>query len=813
MSEAPRAKPLLTARWSYLTLFTFAVPPEVLQPRVPDGVELDTRDGRAFVSVVGLDFHETRVFGVGWPGYRDFSDINFRFYVRRGERRGVVFVREIVPHRLVAWAARVLYDEPFVSAVVRSRVDGGESTVVVERRFEIAGRENVLRVVGRRPAFMPAPGSDEDFFKERAWGYGRARGGHTEVFEVRHHPWEMLARRQLRARDRLGERLRPRVGDPARSRARVGHPRPGLARERLSPSAPGLTADRPQWERMEQPRSDDERRREGERQLLAASGDAERGRARVRLAAGERRRGELDLAALALEQALREGAGEEAVGPELAAVLAVDPGTAGARRAAAAFGAVPSPGGDAGPFPLHVPARAAQLLAKRAELFRAVFRALPRATVLALARSVAALVPGHPPSKALAPAPGDGSASEGRGAGEWRVLGREVEPDEARALGDLYGRLLGVRRHRACARVDTPGPMREAASSRFEVSGDDYDLALADSHLALVYRSERAPEQLVLYDERTFAGQAMGHASPVLAGASADLEPRAVAAAGGTWVLGVDRDSGELVASFSTLGRSDSAIGRKRVGKRVRLAAACPCARGLAVFLAPAARALSIATTGEVSRERRLGAGLEVVDAASHGGGDVFVLLRTATEAFLQRLDGELLPLGPRVALPRLRSAREARLVWPTADLVLVLEPPDVAHAVGADDRRVAWTATIGEPLEGLAPVAGEALELLSYGPIESEWGLAGVDAGVARWTRDGLGRHGLTVRVESHDPSRALDSMKVATHAGRVALAYRSGASLELRTLEVLATPAASPPPAEWVYSLGDVPAEGESG
>ena len=112
--------PFLTARWSNLSLFTFAVAPERLAPRLPAGLELDTRNGRAFVSVVGLDFQKTRVLGVGWPGFRAFPDINFRFYARRGDQRGVVFIREIVSHRFVAWLARTCYGEPFVSAPLDS---------------------------------------------------------------------------------------------------------------------------------------------------------------------------------------------------------------------------------------------------------------------------------------------------------------------------------------------------------------------------------------------------------------------------------------------------------------------------------------------------------------------------------------------------------------------------------------------------------------------------------------------------------------------------------------------------------------------
>src|SRR4051812_2159224 len=89
--------PFLTARWSNLCLLTYAVPRALLTPRLPPGLELDTRpgladgptadrfapDGPAFVSLVAFDFLDTRVLGVPWPGYRNFPEINLRFYVRR----------------------------------------------------------------------------------------------------------------------------------------------------------------------------------------------------------------------------------------------------------------------------------------------------------------------------------------------------------------------------------------------------------------------------------------------------------------------------------------------------------------------------------------------------------------------------------------------------------------------------------------------------------------------------------------------------------------------------------------------------------
>src|SRR5438270_13540279 len=85
--------PFLTARWSNLCLLSYAVPPTLLENRLPAGLELDTRDGQAFVSLVAFDFLDTRVFGIPWPGYRNFAELNLRFYVRQGEERGVVFLR------------------------------------------------------------------------------------------------------------------------------------------------------------------------------------------------------------------------------------------------------------------------------------------------------------------------------------------------------------------------------------------------------------------------------------------------------------------------------------------------------------------------------------------------------------------------------------------------------------------------------------------------------------------------------------------------------------------------------------------------
>jgi len=46
-------------------------------------------------------------------------------------------------------------------------------------------------VAGHQPAIRPGEDSDEHFFKEHQWGFGRDRRGRTLVYEVRHPLWDL----------------------------------------------------------------------------------------------------------------------------------------------------------------------------------------------------------------------------------------------------------------------------------------------------------------------------------------------------------------------------------------------------------------------------------------------------------------------------------------------------------------------------------------------------------------------------------------------------------------------------------------------
>jgi hypothetical protein len=194
--EAPRRRPLLSAEWRDLVMLNFVVDEAVLEPLVPFGTELDRWRDRALVSVVGFRFTDTRVLGTAIPFHRDFPEVNLRFYVRRrlpdGEvRRGVVFVRELVPRLAVALVARWAYNEPYRAVPMRStapdaRVDAPGSITYKWR----AGKR--WQRVGATPVgtpLVPEPASEAAFITEHYWGYTRQRDGSTKEYQVAHPVW------------------------------------------------------------------------------------------------------------------------------------------------------------------------------------------------------------------------------------------------------------------------------------------------------------------------------------------------------------------------------------------------------------------------------------------------------------------------------------------------------------------------------------------------------------------------------------------------------------------------------------------------
>ncbi len=189
-TQAQKSQPVfLSARWVHLALVSFEIAPNILKPYIPVGTTPDFYEGKTYVSLVAFLFEDTRAFGL-IPAlfHQDFEEINLRFYVTRKEtghtKRGVVFIKEIVPKSFLAWLARTVYRENYVTLPTSHHITQGSS-------YEYRWGDSRLRVNASGKQLEAPADSFERWITEHYWGYTRVSAEKTLEYEVKHPVWHL----------------------------------------------------------------------------------------------------------------------------------------------------------------------------------------------------------------------------------------------------------------------------------------------------------------------------------------------------------------------------------------------------------------------------------------------------------------------------------------------------------------------------------------------------------------------------------------------------------------------------------------------
>jgi len=196
----------LTAAWQNLAMLNYEVDPRLLTSFIPDGTELDHWNGKTLISLVGFRFLQTKMLGLlPIPMHSNFDEVNLRFYVRRRAdnqadaevRRGVVFLRELVPRRAIAFVARTFYNESYVALPMAHEIRKvGDHDLSVAYRWRCGKCWNEINLETAGNPELAAEGTMEQFIAEHYWGYAaQPRGGCVE-YRVTHPSWRVWQSRQ-----------------------------------------------------------------------------------------------------------------------------------------------------------------------------------------------------------------------------------------------------------------------------------------------------------------------------------------------------------------------------------------------------------------------------------------------------------------------------------------------------------------------------------------------------------------------------------------------------------------------------------------
>lgn len=185
----------LEAEWRNLAIVNYEVDPLLLDTFVPKGTILDLWNGKCYVSLVAFMFRNTKILGFKIPFHVDFEEVNLRFYVKYNDnnqlKRGVVFIKEIVPKVAISLIANTLYHEHYETMPMLHSWNDLKEKKQISYSWKNKGEWNKFFLEATSAKKEIEPGSKEEFITEHYWGYTKVNDRTTFEYEVVHPKWKI----------------------------------------------------------------------------------------------------------------------------------------------------------------------------------------------------------------------------------------------------------------------------------------------------------------------------------------------------------------------------------------------------------------------------------------------------------------------------------------------------------------------------------------------------------------------------------------------------------------------------------------------
>jgi uncharacterized protein len=193
-------KTFLQAEWRKLLMANYAIDKRILEKYMPRGTEIDLWNDICYVSLVGFMFLDTKVKGLKIPFHINFEEVNLRFYVKHKDnkewKRGVVFVKEIVPKPALTLVANLIYKENYETLPMSHSWQTLDDVQTIEYRWK-KSRWNTFKVIADSSPTEIQSGSEEEFITEHYWGYTKISAQKTSEYGVEHPKWKVYTTKEF----------------------------------------------------------------------------------------------------------------------------------------------------------------------------------------------------------------------------------------------------------------------------------------------------------------------------------------------------------------------------------------------------------------------------------------------------------------------------------------------------------------------------------------------------------------------------------------------------------------------------------------
>lgn len=184
----------LTAEWKNLALINYEIDAKILENYIPKGTEIDNWNGKYYISLVGFMFENVKLLGMKIPFHINFEEVNLRFYVKRFEnnelKRGVVFIKEIVPKSALTLVANTIYKEHYQTLPMKHSIIENKNSKDFVYQWKTKNKWNTILVETEKNPIEIEVNSKAEFITEHYFGYTKVNNEMTFEYEVKHPRWQ-----------------------------------------------------------------------------------------------------------------------------------------------------------------------------------------------------------------------------------------------------------------------------------------------------------------------------------------------------------------------------------------------------------------------------------------------------------------------------------------------------------------------------------------------------------------------------------------------------------------------------------------------